>query len=662
MPSGLTRRPTGAMKCLVYSFLMQSNLSADSKAGLGYLPALDGIRALSIALVMLYHGGVPGFDGGFFGVDVFFGLSGFLITSLLIEETHLHGRINLPQFWRRRLKRLMPAIVVLLVGVNVISLFLQPPGLYTQLGADTASSLFFFSNWHFVVSQFDYFQYFNVSSPLGHMWSLSIEEQFYWIWPAFLWFVLRRKVATWKLIALTIALGAASQALVLYQLGHHASISRIYYGSDTHLQGLVWGAVAAFLFARVRRQGGASAPVARMLAMLSPLALVGILICTHTVGSHSSFLYHGAFILVGICVSVLLLHLSTSTTSMLARLFSWGPAVFIGQISFSLYLWHYPIFRFLTRNTVHQTHYPLFGVRVFVTIIVASMSFYLIERPLRRSKLPDRPWHYVLIGTVVTALAIGSLALEHHQNTQPEINPPPGVAAHQVNALLLGDSVALTLMFHASNWAPHYGVTLASDTILGCGLTSSAYVLAGATQWARNLPCHTDSHGANPLLERWRSDIATYRPSVIVVLAGRWETHDQVTESGDHIDITTAALQRNIQDSMLALHEMAQSAGSRIVYLTSAYVNPTQDLFGSSYKESNATRTDRYNALIIDYARKTGDKVFDINPIICPNGKFQWQVNGYTVRSADGIHFSAGIAPVLSPALYPYIASIATQR
>jgi len=290
------------------------------------------------------------------------------------------------------------------------------------------------------------------------------------------------------------------------------------------------------------------------------------------------------------------------------------------------------------------------------------MSFYLIERPLRRSKLPNRPWHYLLIGSLVTALAIGSLVLEHRQNAQPVFKPPRGVPAHQVNALLLGDSVALTLMFHSSNWAPHYGVTLASDTILGCGLTSSAYVFEGSIQWARNLPCRTDSHGSNPLLERWRSDIATYKPSVIVVLAGRWEAHDQITASGDHIDITTAALQRNIQDSMLALHEMAQSAGSRIIYLTSAYVNPTQDLFGSSYRESNAIRTDRYNTLIIDYARRTGDQVFDINPIICPNGKFQWQVNGYTIRSADGIHFSRGIAPVLSPVLYPYIASIATQR
>jgi len=641
---------------------MQPELSGDSKAGLGYLPALDGIRALSIALVILYHGGVPGFDGGFFGVDVFFGLSGFLITSLLIEETHLHGRINLPQFWRRRLKRLMPAIVVLLLGVNVISLFVQPPGLYSQLGADTASSLFFFANWHFIVSQFDYFQYFKLSSPLGHMWSLSIEEQFYWVWPAFLWFVLRRHVATWKLVALTISLGVASQALVLYQLAHHASISRIYYGSDTHLQGLVWGAVAAFLFARIRRDGGTSALVARLLAILSPIALVVILICSHTVGSHSSFLNNGAFVLVAICVSVLLLHLATSTTSMIARLFSWGPVIFFGQISFSLYLWHYPIFRFITRNTVDLAHYSLFAVRVAVTIIVATISYFLIERPLRRSKLPNRPWHYALIGFLVTALAIASLALEHRQNAQPVFDPPPGVAAHQVKALILGDSVALTLMFNSLNWAPHYGVTLTSDAIMGCGLTSATYVWQGTSRWRSILPCRTDSHGVNPLLERWRGDITKYQPSVIVVLAGRWEAHDQFTERDGLIDITDAALQRNIQASMLALHEMAQSAGSKVVYLTSAYVNPTQDLFGSSYKESNGLRTDRYNALITNYARTTGDKVFDINPIICPSGKFQWQVNGYTVRSVDGIHFSAGIGPVLSPILYPYIASIATQR
>ena len=641
---------------------MEPVISEDSKAGLGYLPALDGIRALSIVLVMLYHGGVPGFDGGFFGVDIFFGLSGFLITSLLVEESHLHGRINLLQFWRRRLKRLMPAIVALLLGVNVISLFVQPAGLYSQLGADTTSSLFFFANWHFIVSQFNYFQYFKLSSPLGHMWSLSIEEQFYWVWPPFLWFVLRRNVSVWTLVALTIAIGVASQALVLFELAHQASTSRIYYGSDTHLQGLVWGAGAAFLFARVRRQGGTSALVARLLATLSPIALVVILMCAHTIGSNSSFLNHGAFVLVAICVSVILLYLSTSPTSMMARLFSWRPVVFVGQISFSLYLWHYPIFRFITRNNIHQAHYSLFAVRVAVTIIVATISFFVIERPLRRSKLPNRPWHYLLIGSLVTALAIGSLVLEHRQNAQPVFKPPRGVPAHQVNALLLGDSVALTLMFHSSNWAPHYGVTLASDTILGCGLTSSAYDFEGTNQRRRNLPCRTDSHGVNPLLERWRGDIAKYQPSVIVVLAGRWEAHDQFTARDGLININEVALQRKIQASMLALHNMAQSAGSQVVYLTSAYVNPAQDFFGSSYKEFNPLRTDRYNALITNYARTTGDKVFDINPIICPTGKFQWKVNGITVRSADGIHFSAGIAPVLSPILYPYIASIATRH
>jgi len=293
---------------------------------------------------------------------------------------------------------------------------------------------------------------------------------------------------------------------------------------------------------------------------------------------------------------------------------------------------------------------------------VATISFFLIERPLRRSKRPNRPWHYVLIGCLVTALAMTSLALEHRQNAQPAFNPPSGVAAHQVKALLLGDSVALTLMVYSANWAPHYGVTLTDDTILGCGLTSATYVWQGTTRWHNNLPCRTDSNGVNPLLERWRGDIAKYQPSVIAVLSGRWEVHNQFTTRDGLINISDTALQRKIQASMLALHEMAQSAGSQVVYLTSTYVNPAQDLFGSSYKDYNPLRTDRYNALITDYARTTGDKVFDINPIICPSGKFQWQVNGYTVRSVDGIHFSAGIAPVLSPVLYPYIASIATQR
>ena len=136
---------------------MESESVTHNATRLGYRPALDGVRALSILLVLFFHAGVAGFTGGFFGVDIFFVLSGFLITSLLLEERVTSGSVSLLQFWRRRLKRLMPAIAVLVVGVNVVSLFMTPAGLYGHLGADTVSSLFFFANWHFITATSSYF-------------------------------------------------------------------------------------------------------------------------------------------------------------------------------------------------------------------------------------------------------------------------------------------------------------------------------------------------------------------------------------------------------------------------------------------------------------------------------------------------------------------------
>ena len=149
----------------------------------GYVPALDGLRAISVLGVMLYHGGAPILSGGFLTIDVFFVLSGFLITSLLLGEWTKRMTIRLGQFWARRARRLLPALLVMLVGVAIYAKVFATPGEFASLRLDSLSTLFYVSNWHFIASGGNYFNLTAQPSPLGHMWSLSIEEQFYIVWP-----------------------------------------------------------------------------------------------------------------------------------------------------------------------------------------------------------------------------------------------------------------------------------------------------------------------------------------------------------------------------------------------------------------------------------------------------------------------------------------------
>ena len=217
----------------------------------GFIPALDGLRALAVLGVMMYHGGAPILGGGFLTIDVFFVLSGFLITSLLIGEFGKRLTIHLGQFWARRARRLLPALLVMLVGVAIYAKFFATPDEFVNLRLDSLSTLFYVANWHFIFAGTNYFNLTAQPSPLQHMWSLSIEEQFYLVWPpvvlVMLWLgrKLRPGRELWPLFA-TAAVGAVASALDMALLYHGpSSVMRIYEGTDTRSQDLLVGAALA---------------------------------------------------------------------------------------------------------------------------------------------------------------------------------------------------------------------------------------------------------------------------------------------------------------------------------------------------------------------------------------------------------------------------------
>ena len=345
---------------------------------LGYMPALDGIRALAVCAVMLFHSDIPLVSGGFIGVDIFFVLSGFLITSILLKEHEQTGRISLKDFYIRRSLRLLPALVALLLVFVAVSAVYGDERILRTHFIDALIVLFYSANWA---------RAFDMHPPdyLGHAWSLSIEEQFYLLWPLILIAILRwRRSRRWRLF---IILGMAFFAWGLrsYLLYQGASLERLYNGLDTRADALLVGCVVGVLLAtpafvrRMRR------PVSLMcIKYLAPIAWVGLgWIC---IGIHwrSPHLYYWVQFLIEVLTALVIVDVVISPRSLVRGLLERKWLVWTGSISYGLYLWHYPIFRVLLSYGYSTDERLLFGS--LLTFGVATLSFYFLERPILQKK------------------------------------------------------------------------------------------------------------------------------------------------------------------------------------------------------------------------------------------------------------------------------------
>ncbi len=367
-----------------------SSLPQSGDTHLPYMPGLDGLRAIAVIAVLLYHAGLP-VIGGFFGVEAFFVLSGFLITALLHREWHAHNQIDLPAFWLRRARRLLPALLFTLFGVVLISRFLLQ-GERTDLAADLLAGLGFVMNWHLIASGQSYFDPLLRPSLLLHLWSLAVEEQFYLLWP--LIFVAGMRLLRRRgLLLLLLAAAIASLVLMaaLYRPG--ADPSRIYYGTDTRAGGLLLGAALALLWSppSIARAGNRLA----LLDVVGALALTGLLACFAFVPASHPLLYRGGFALIDVLTAVLIVAATYPGGSLVAQVLGWRPLTVIGLRSYALYLWHWPVFM-VTRPHLDLPidGLPLFGLRLAIVAVLVEVSYRWIELPVRRGAI-GRFWHHL---------------------------------------------------------------------------------------------------------------------------------------------------------------------------------------------------------------------------------------------------------------------------
>ena len=367
------------------------------------MPGLDGLRALAVAVVVAYHLGVSFMPGGLLGVAVFFTLSGYLITDILLSRW-IGGESGLGEFWLRRARRLLPGLYLMLLVVSVWVVVGDRSQL-SEVRGQSIGALLYVNNWWQIYEHISYFARFGSPSPLNHLWSLAVEEQFYIVWPWLLVIGVRvfrdspRTVGVRpRLAAATLVLAAASaiEMAVLY----HPSFtgSRVYEGTDTRAFGLLFGAALAMVWpSRALVTHRISDRARRTLDRAGCLGLAVIAVMVWRTGQYSSFLYHGGLVIISIATVLVIAALAHPATK-LGRALGSEPLRWIGVRSYGIYLWHVPIIVLTNPALAQGFSFPRAALQVAATVVVAHLSWRYVESPIRRGRLGALIMHARLVG------------------------------------------------------------------------------------------------------------------------------------------------------------------------------------------------------------------------------------------------------------------------
>jgi peptidoglycan/LPS O-acetylase OafA/YrhL len=654
-------------------------------SNLSYIPALDGVRGLAIIVIMGYHGGVFFTSGGFYGVDAFFTLSGFLITSLLIAEWHQTATIRLRLFWARRARRLLPALLVMVLAVTLYCAFLVPSGTYPHIRSDGIAALFYFANWHFIAAGSNYFAQSAPTSPLTHTWSLAVEEQFYLVWPLIVLGVVKLWRSKLALLLLCIA-GALASAIEMGYLYSPGDVNRLYYGTDTRAQALLIGsglAVALSMWSdRPERSGGDSAWAARspsgraFLLVLGLAGLAGSVVLWTTVSSNDPLAYRGGFFLVALATAAILLSVVCSPRSLLARALASWPMRNVGKISYGLYLWYYPMVIYIDHARTGLTGYPLFFVRGAATLTVAVASFYIVESPIRRRTIL-RGWRGVMappvaVGAVVIALfattatpalATTSIPLVATGGTLAPVTRAQEAVGSKppIRVLWFGDSTAFSLAIGMSEHQSSYGIASYDGAILGCGITNGAEFELHGVDAPMATACQ-DGPSDKLWPQLWLTDIANYKPNVVIILAGRWEVANR-TYDGRWTNIEDPTYAAYVKQQLGYAVRLAGSDGAHVILMTAPCYDTGEQPNGDPWPEDSQVRLSIYNQLVQQVAASSENtSLINFNAMACPDGHFEQYLDGMQVREADGIHFTFGGGKVFSSEIWPVVVASADRQ
>ena len=549
------------------------DVPADARVGgerLVHEPALDGLRGLAVAAVVVFHLGH--LRGGFLGVDLFFVLSGFLITSLLVMERRRRGGIDLPHFWSRRARRLLPALFVLLAGVALLLVLFATEGERARARGDALSTVGYVANWHRVFSDLGYWDIFGTPSPLDHMWSLAIEEQFYVLWPVVVLFVLGRYST--RALGWVVAVGAAVSFGLLALYYSPTDTNRAYYGTDSRLGPTLLGAGLALLMAgRARR----SAPPRPAVELAAVAALAVMTVSLFGVDGQASWYYRGGLVLFAAAATLVIAVVTGGPPGLVAKGLSVRPLAALGVISYGVYLWHWPLIVYLSPARVGVGGWRLAVVRIGATLAIAIASYVLIERPIRRGAFRAPRLRLATVGAVAVTLAVVLVAtsgrsetavaggiLPVHGSDDPALLYPEDIPPAAPRLLMVGDSGVYALGPSLRDAAADEGVSVATSSQMVCSIV----VPEGATRSSLGdietyEPCHDVRR------DLWTDLVDEFDPDVIVYYLASAGTLGDVRLDGEWIADCDPAYDEYFRRALREDAAVLQRGGARLVITTS---------------------------------------------------------------------------------------------
>ena len=659
-----------------------------------YAPGLDGVRALAVLAVVSYHlgttGGPGALRGGFLGVDVFFVLSGYLITSLLIVEARRTGRISVRQFYLRRAKRLLPALYAMLLTVGAIGAVWLPQQA-AKLRGDLVSAIAYVTNWWLVADSGSYFGTGDRPRLLTHLWSLAVEEQYYLVWPLVL-IVFFRLRARRSAMLTVLAFGIASSALaaaVLYD--PFVDPSRVYYGTDTRALAPLIGAATAIAVRPWRHTRTVGTPKRISFDTLGLAALAGLAVTATLLHDTDPLLYRAGFLGIALLAAPLVA-VAGHPASTVGRALATQPLGWLGERSYAVYLWHWPVCA-LTRPGVDV---PLTGwansaLRVGVALALAELSYRLVERPLRgrhffrgyRSRHAARVPRLRLPAVRAAALAgvlaagaslvgvqLSAAAGRPVENAPVDAGPAPTLGpldapaptgsagptagpsggptrAGAPSLAIFGDSQGMTLLINRPADLGRY-FTATDATIEGCGVLLGRVASRSGERRDMTATCAS-------WRSRWQSNAARLHPRVALVMIGAWDVFDLTTATGT-LAFGSPAWDRTYADALAQGIAVLRGSGATVVLSLLPCYRPVKASAGFWPERGDDTRTRHVNTLL--QAAADADPVhvhtvappaeFCTNPAIGANRSYRW----------DGVHFYKPGSALYFKTVVPQLSSL----
>jgi peptidoglycan/LPS O-acetylase OafA/YrhL len=601
--------------------------------GFAHVPALDGLRGAAVAAVLLYHADY--LPGGWLGVDLFFVLSGYLITSLLLAERQATDGIALKSFWIRRLRRLMPALLAMLCGVAVYAVIWARAIDLEQIRADGIATLFYVANWHTILQGTSYWDISKAPSPLQHTWSLAIEEQFYFVWPFVVYAIARTMRSRAAHVIGWVCLGMAAVSAMLFVGLHHVlavtngsqADNRVYMGTDTRatalLLGAAWAAWRTRVAVRVPRH------VVEAIGVGAAIALGYAWI---NLEGTSRQVYRGGLPLCSVLAVLVVAAACERQSPVLGRVFAVKPLAWLGLISYGLYLWHWPVYLILDEQRVGHGGLTLLAVRLLASLAVALASFYVIERPIRHGQTArGRRGGFMVIGGMAVALAAILVSTRGAVDVSVAGTTPVGQVQTflpgKPKMMFVGDSVAMSLVRGVVKDPKLFGVNPINETRPGCAVIVKGHKY---TNFA-------GQPGTPPLCAPDPAQlVAKERPDVVFALVGA-RPNDYIQVDGKYVQACSPAFDRTYYDLTGEWLRGLGSSGAKVVLGTIA--SPGANAL---HMEGGAERTACVNRMIRRIAEDDPNvTLLDMNQLVCPNGKCIEEIDGDAIRT-DGLHFDDG--------------------